>query len=704
MQRQYTSVYTPIFNSKQSIVKNALLETYKFLSKLRQDHGEFVAELIIVPFNTCADIYSTINITDVTDPAITNKITVLSFNDMKRIIEDVLVPSGGTDFESIEIANSILNTYLQSYLEANKDNLQIIKYIMSDGSHNNKPNCTRLDLLQLPGHTYEYSLGIGKGNKDYDEELLRHMGKTFVDGNDSTTIEESIIGDTFNCTNVIATNLQISVITTANVIGCSHNVIKTEPFDNTTKFTYDCDDFHVDTTVNPTDQLTIIKLTGNITEQITSVNKKTIFIFYVDVSGSMSEPIIKHVPAQILHPNMPAEFNELVNTNVNFAEVSPDEVQSMVELEQNEIEINDISVQDDDSNLKFAKRRRLESDIKYYRHVLEMIPKFNIITEMFAMVPHVTGLASNMVPQVTGSDDTKEIILELSYIDKNGNQVIKYIKCNSNNKIDATEIDIMSKCCYLRDKLCELGKASKKERVQMAKILDELVRCPIYNNIIADQTNLSPTKALLFGIVENVKKVTEKAIGKSEIMFNQMLADASKNITRTTSCTQSRAYSTCLATPSTYTDIGDSTTCVICHHNPRSVVYDCGHCVACKYCTKQIFFNIDEEVELSRLPSNIFETTRTIPDEALVVNDPNELNLNEQRKKCPICMRKVQNVRLLMLFNTNNSIRCNETGCDNIARYISSACGHLTYCNRCIIGKTHCPCGVKLHKLKRVFF
>lgn len=580
-------LYTPYLhpNSKYNVVKNAMLETYAFLNKLRQDYGNDHAELIIVPFNNCTEIYSTIKFTDAEH--------YVPFEQMKQIIEEKLTPDGNTDFTAINNTNVKLDEYLAPY----NDKIQVIKYIMSDGCHNNKS--TRASLFELSAHTYDYSLGIGKDGKKFDEELLRHMGKTFVNGNDGSLIEESIIGDTFNYTNMVATNLQISIITDAVNIGCSHDIIKKEPFVNIIEFD-ETSDFNVDATIDSTNQCTAIKLT-----RITNVDKKIIFIFYVDVSGSMGELI-------------------------NFT--SNDE-KSSVNIETSTDEIDIESIIEIDPN-KFNK----EKNTMCYKYTLEIIPKFNIATELFAIMSSVNQIA-----------------IELSYTDSNNNQITKYIKPTFNNKINKIDLDLMSKCCHLRDKLRELLNASDKDRISIAKNLNELVRCPKYNRIISDQTNLSPVKASLFSIVENIKKIT---FGQS---VNNTMNTISDRINRTINCTQSRAYSTRLSSPSTITNIDNMLLCTICKYMQREVIYNCGHCILCKNC-------------------------------------------DEQNKKCPICIGLTQNVRLLMLHDVNNSVRCNEEGCDNVASYVSNDCGHLTYCRCCITNNKICPCGAKITKIKRIYF
>ena len=661
-------------NSKYAVVKNAILETYKFINKLRRDSGDSVAELIIVPFDNIATIYSTIKLVDSTNTTIKEAI---SFDRIKRVIEEELCPCNGTDFESINKVNVKLDECIQQYI-TDDANIQIIKYIMSDGCHNNKKNCTRDDLLQFPAHTYDYSLGIGKGGAEYDEELLCHMGQTFINGNNSTVIEESIIGDAFNCTNVLATDLQISIITTTADISCSYDVIKTEPFTNTFEFD-ECDNFKINTAIDAKNNSSIIKLTGKIADRIATINKKIIFVFYVDKSGSMTELIAPCDDSASIVMNIPVDVDTIPDKH-SYEIISSQEENVEGEIVEGEIDLHDI-VDEELPSIHSSKRPR-DDDIIYHRHVLEIIPKFNMLTEMFAVIPSMTN-----------------IVIELSYTDMKGDKVIKYMRCNSNEIMDPNEIDMMSKCCHLRDKLRELANAPKEHRKRIATALNELVRCPLYNRIIADQTNLSSTKAFLFGIVENIKNVTIKALGKSEIMFNNLLRNMTDNITRTTSCTQSRVYSSCVSSPSTTTDISDIMTCVICQSGKREVIYDCGHCISCKRCTKQIFFDIDEEVELSRLPSDIFANERVVS-----TNGDESAIIDETLKKCPVCIKKVRNVRLLLIHDHVKSIRCNETGCDNIAKYVSHSCGHLTYCGRCIIGKTKCPCGIEMSKLQKAYF
>jgi hypothetical protein len=191
--------------------------------------------------------------------------------------------------------------------------------------------------------------------------------------------------------------------------------------------------------------------------------------------------------------------------------------------------------------------------------------------------------------------------------------------------------------------------------------------------------------------VETIKKVTVNLMSKSDRLFYNMIGRMTTDINSTMHSSQSRTYSSASVPNGTVTDTSETSICLICNSNQREVLYDCGHCIACKKCTKQIFFNINDEIELTREATNVTTESATYYD---------------QYKKCPLCRKTVSTVRLLLFPENNVTIKCNETNCDNICKYMSLTCGHLTYCGKCIIKKQKCFCNADIdkHKLRKVFF
>jgi hypothetical protein len=647
--------------SKYSIVKHSLIDTYNFLKRLRDEHGP-VAELIIVPFDGEARIYSTIDLQMKDDNSMLAR--AIPFSEMKKVIEDKLIPNGGTDFWSVNDMNSKIDACISS-----NNNVSVIKYIMSDGHHCELAGggFTRRDLLNLPPHTYDYAMGIGSG-RQYDGELLQQMAVNFVDGNDNSAVENAIIGDTFACTNIIAKDVSVSIISKAAEINSCFSVVGREVFQLASGFDpIMASDVNLNARVVCKDGNSSFKLTGGQLQNIARIDKTFVFIFYVDKSGSMNDII--------------EDYSDTAVPSFGGQLMSNDSLEALSSINSDDT-IDDIDIIKSYTP-KVVRREREDKlpDNTYYKHRLETIPIMNISTEIMVTVP-----------------TDEEIFFEISFV-KDGKQMVHYCKCNYVDDIE--DVDILNKCCILRRQLDAFEQVRRDDRVPFIKNLNEIVNTPEYNKIVIDQTNMSLTKMFFLNLVEIIKKISSRATCRSDILLNDMMnaftlnSTLSSGIQRTITSSQCRMYtsgmSATLDIQSSNTKQNDDT-CIICNDGKRSMIYDCNHCVACRRCTKRMFFGIDEEQELARLPSQLMLSSQ----------DGAEQDLH--KKECPYCRKTIKHVTELSLFDPDKGIKCNAENCANNGYYISLNCMHLTYCRRCIQIHDHCPCNIKIGRVRRVIF
>lgn len=597
--------------SKYSIIRSALLEIISYFKKLILDYGKNI-ELIIVAFDDMTKIYSTIDLKHENNIIIKGE----TLDKIENIIK-YIVPSNGTDFSSVHSTNLLLNQYLSNY-----DNYKIIKYIMSDGCHMNISKWSRDMILSKDEQEYDYTLGIGNKSCDYDEELLKHLGKTFINGDMKEKIIDSIIGDTYDSINTFAKDVNISIITTDEKLLSSLKIINTEIYNDNIILDENNSPFKLESYIS--ENIQTIKIMSNEQKPV-KINKK-IVIFYVDKSESMNHPIYQ---------------NDISCSQINDTVLADDE-------------LNECSV---DSIISEKRYRDDENVLTYYKHTLETISNFNYTSEIFMNI-----------------SDTNNVFIELNYIIDSiqYNKICKCIKTDNMN-----DIDIIKKCCYLRSRLNLLPNMKNKKKILIHLL--ELIKSPDYNKIVKS-TNNSSTKIIFIGMIDTIRNIAKANLPISDQLFNDMISTFDTDMIRTISCTQTRTYTTQETQGYKYED--DINLCIICKTNQREVIYDCNHCIICKQCTKKIFFHIDEELETNK--------DYIMP-----------INLSSIWKKCPICNKEIKTVRIIYLFD--NKFKCCAEDCENVARYISNNCDHLTYCSICIRNNKYCKCGVEITSKRKIY-
>ena len=280
-----------------------------------------------------------------------------------------------------------------------------------------------------------------------------------------------------------------------------------------------------------------------------------------------------------------------------------------------------------------------------------------------------------------------------------------------------------------------------ESQVQGIKDLGEFIGCP-ENNRLYKMIKRDPIPsrirlyyiALITQIKKQVQSVTSNK--RSDRLLNQMMDNTPSALARAVSCGVSTQYSSPICPqPEPFeqqlNDEYDTSLdyCTVCQENIREIVYDCGHCVACINCTKQIFFKIDPNVEInSRTITATSPNTSNTADATSVDDNMNPPQMedylyplpdmyrqrtnynNYDSRNCPVCRKNVDAVRKLLIVddNKNTRFKCIEQDCLNLSQKMSEDCGHLTYCNKCwnqhkTSNNLICKCGVPITKYIKVF-
>ena len=638
---------------------------------------------------------------------------------MKQIIEKKVSSNGGTNFYAIKQANH--------FIDSNVESVDSIKYLLSDGFHNSTTKYPTKNITN--DHIkFRYSLGIGS-ESNYDKHLLKNMGDNFVQGNDEHDVFDSIIGDTFGAVSIFAKDVEICIYTTANEIKSNKKVESTEY-----NVLFDQTKFSVSEKANNQFMVTciddnVVKINCSDAINFNSVDRDMLFIFYVDISGSMAETITSgHVINHTTNGFMPIrdqnidailpDINHTTNRFITihdqyFDVILPDNDDNLNIVENakdlNEIEvIIDVSVQEN-------KRLRL-SETKYNKFTLSRTDKFNTFNEEYFIC------------------DTKEPI----YVEIKSTKGVQYFICNNSDTFAYTDndnTDLVRKFCHLMTKLNDLKTLSHDARKKSIEELSMLVKSPEYTvlkELIDSKNEKSHIDMSYLASINQILRLYSKARLSSNCL-DYMISTSDLSIARNVSTGTSRQYScgtteNVIDTKNITVYDTDSDMCTICTTNPRSVLYDCGHCVACKSCTEQMFFaNTVPYRRINNLrmkSASIDETIHCIESKEIIVDmdQIDEFKAFEEKirtelqncpKNCPMCRSNIKNMRLIGSVD-NNGIKCSQDKCLNFANYVSSDCYHVTYCKICwenkknkfnfgVNHKMTCPCGKQINKYIEIF-
>ncbi len=687
------------YRSKSTIVNEALSKTSEFIDKISSDYGEHI-NIIIVTFNDNANIYSTIPLTDDSSSFnLIHKIQHIDIKDLKTIIINNLIPNGSTNFFAVNQAHDYLNGAL------NKLNGKKISYLMSDGEHS-----VRHDQMSEYGKSklydrsdltknFDFSLGIGQKSQ-YDEALLKFYGNQFIAGNSSEIVHDSIIGDTFGCTTLLDEDVEINIYASCDTINSNHNVVNT-----TYDVKIDTDEFKFPEKIFSGQlQQNLGKINGTGLE-IKPLNEDLVFIFYVDVSHSMCDDVLlEDFPVNPVNRNLLNEFNKgstCVDTDKGVAVKKRKISKSKSKVtDDNDVEIvsRHVTFKDNDNTLN--------------KFTLSKIGKFNTYDEVYfglsspcddvyVEIVSKSGITKFKLPG--GSFTETETILSALYFDilEDFNNIMdlkEQLDTEPNNK------ELMDK---IKSDIADLGLkvGSSSFNIQSKRI--------------SKSTDPSRLEIYYLALISHITKLVSSCKKRSERLLDQM-ANTPLVLQRSVSSAVSRQYSTpgysldctqSIAVDDQY-DMEETDKCNVCYEGLKEVVYDCGHCLACKKCTKHIFFNINEDAEtppeirssLDKL-NNIDLMPSQVP---YLTPTRTQTDSRNYEKKCPVCRADINNAKIINHTSTENVFKCITDNCTNKAYYLSSDCSHLTYCSYCWKinkkeGKLICKCGQPITNYCKIY-
>jgi hypothetical protein len=664
------------YKSKLDVVKKSLSLTYEFVNKLKLMKQDVNINFIIINFDDMVDVYSTISLTNTNKESLINSVNICSFDEIKEVINKMYC-RGGTNFYSIEQAFKFLRANIENF-----DDIRQVRYLMSDGQHNSTNIFPRNKLLNSDGLKFDYSLGIGN-SKQYDRELLEKYGITFIEGIDEEEINNSIIGDTFGTVSLFANDVKISVFTTANEIKSNRNVISQElnvVFDSSVIVESCIENLNVSKISN-----NICKIFCNSSFDFDKINENLLFIFCVDISGSMGDVVTSSVPSDVSNINDQLKtIDDVTETiNVDNVLVTTDKVEN---LEEN------ISL----------KRPKISKS--YNKFTLETINKFYMYSQEYVIC-----------------DNTDPIYIEVEIKGHKYYYILNNEIVENRDETRGYEINLIDKYCYLMSRLYNVVKIkNQNDRKTELTSMRELSKSDDYHilyKLIVSKSEKSQLEIFYITTINQINKLFSQINTSHDSMFDNMLETANLSITRGVSAITSRQYSC----PATY-DIQydeDLSLCGICVDCPREIIYDCGHCISCKDCTKTMFlnnlgFNITPSTRLtsSDINKSIVHIEKkdsfyqhilseSLSDNAME-NKFNEI-LDSIEKNCPLCRKNVKKMKIFSRYDGSNSMLCTNSNCTNTAKYVSNNCNHLTYCDSCWNtyrrlnnNKLSCICGIEI--------
>jgi hypothetical protein len=691
--RQNSRFYTDLessnkYKSKIGIVKNSLALTYEFVNKLRMTKPDVKIDFIIINFDDKIDIHSTVELTNENNKGnLINTVDICKFEDIKNVIDNIAC-RGGTNFYGVEQAFQ----YLRSNIE-NFDNINQVKYLMSDGQHNCSVNYPRDGLLKCNDIKFDYSLGIGN-KQQYDKKLLEDYAETFIEGIDEEEINNSIIGDTFGTVSLFADNVKINVFTTANEIKSNRNTLSLE-------LNVNFDPFAINE--NHIENLNVCKISDDICKiscdssfDFDKIKDNLLFIFCVDISGSMEETVRTIMPTNI--PNIPDISS--IQRSYNQENIIDDVTT-----------LNDVIVSTDEvMNIESIPEKRQKIVKPYNKFSLETINKFYMYSQEYIIC-----------------DSTDPVYIELEINDTKYYYLLNRDKVSNNfDKNDESydyEISLINKYCHLMSKLHNVKKIKvqndrKTELTSMHKLTKSDDYQLMYNSI-SSKNEKSQLEIFYITTVNQINKLFSQVNSSHDYMFDNMLATSNLSITRSVSSYTSRQYSNNTSNCVSYEKYDeDMSQCGICTVNVREIIYDCGHCVSCKNCTKIMFMDnlgiksnenkrlvtasINESIVHIEKKDSFYQhilLDNTLSDNVMEIKF-NEL-LDSIEKKCPVCRSNVKKMKIFNRYNDSVNMTCINDNCKNIAKYVSNNCNHLTYCDSCWNvtrklnnGKISCKCGI----------
>jgi hypothetical protein len=114
--------------------------------------------------------------------------------------------------------------------------------------------------------------------------------------------------------------------------------------------------------------------------------------------------------------------------------------------------------------------------------------------------------------------------------------------------------------------------------------------------------------------------------------------------------------------PEDVIDESNAKLCCVCMSEPRTVVFNCGHCATCVDCSKKTLFGLHSF-------DNVFSTIIPFSDQPI-----------NQKHACPICRAEITSLTELTI---DRDYKCTTEGCMVKATVVSLDCSHPSFCSSC---------------------
>lgn len=553
--------------TKCSIVCKGLKGVYAFVNKLRTDmllnKMTNQIDIIIATFNTHCTIYSTVKLPQPNPSYNLINVKHVSFEELLTIIENQIIACGGTDFLTVEQANKYI---LENQQYLNLGNGKYVPFIMSDGQHSGN----RSDILNTASNRYACSLGIGN-SQQYDEELLKHLSSNFVSGYDDDIIKNSILENNLNVVSKIASNVNISLITVEPIQNIKTNLryksIKNIDHLDPTIFSND-DQLFMPILMNNS-----IKLVGK-SPLIPLIQTNLTFAFFVDISGSMSDPIFDNIDpiANIDISNIDQHVDQFIDTN--------------------------------NSNYKEYNFVTINEFHSYNEHYFNIDSKHPIYFKITCDQGTFYSKTLNK-PELFEQLEDQLINLYCDLYDR-----FKPIKYMDKETLQTSIIELAE----------YVGSPSINK---------------VYCTINKEQ-NHSKIKIYIIALINQIKKIATSLKKRSDRLLDQ-LQNMPMELLRSVSATVSSTYSqtTDIDQISINDYDNSSDLCMMCNEKVKAVVYGCGHICACMECSKHVLFKeveVEELPTLNRLATNYMNYDRSCPICRKEVNSVRKLLIIDENK------------------------------------------------------------------------
>ena len=608
--------------------------------KMIEDVVEQIAETIDIENTTGSNIRLHVIKFNI-EAYVHSKPTTLSSKDFIKLLN--LYPHDCTDFMRAKRCFQELVTTFQSRYKS---------LFLSDGMHNatggmrNSINNGTPDFSK----TYDYTVGVGN-DSDVDVDNLTSLGHNYFQSTNKNDIENFIIGNIFSDVNTSHETMRVSIYVPSYVaidsaLPITHNLCNILPSDIGT-LPVEC---NLSKTQNDNLGISIKPVFTHQTVEDLDV------VLIVDESGSMHDQIHNETGFDVPIPDT-SNTNPLhdltssailATSNITSDAISDTSVDNLLTsltqvLEQrlHDIHTTDTSsVFDKDEDRTNYGRKYVKYTFpdaykvdKYYR--LHTILSNCSNTDLFTIEIEINNVITRKTFYISNEFfDVMSVCEELITIEKAINKIID-MEHSSQRKN------------YIRELYAYVNNSAYK--VNMNDMLETY-----YSSIDAEVHKYNILIQHIDMLYNSIMTVGERG---HEMYNNHNLGSLQREIS-TRICRQISQ------TQQSQTNTGTNNIrlleaekdCMICYSKPKSIIYNCGHMVACKDCTMALLY--ENQVNDPALYSNVN---------------------NFPRRLCPTCRQTITGYVELEITN----FTCCTSGCVMPPTIICCECKDLIYCKSC---------------------